>query len=83
VTYVYRFPGIHLSGKQEPREASDSQKENSLAIHDGNVPRAVEALVNRKLGSWEKGGLNPERIAREAFRIMIRQIARERERLGR
>jgi hypothetical protein len=42
----------------------------------------VRTVVHEELVAWRKA-LRPARIARETSRILQRQLARERERLGR
>lgn len=49
----------------------------------GRLDNRIEGLVRENLEQWGRKNLNPRRIADEAYRTLVRQLGRERERLGR
>jgi hypothetical protein len=79
VTRINGSPRVHE--RQGPERAVG--KDAPTAVQDGNGAKNLEALVQKNLKNWQDRVFGPERIARQAYRIMTRKLVRERERLGR
>ncbi len=78
---------VHRRATMESPQRAAEPGRSPGAVPDGAsrqaTAREVEALVRHNLERWQRKALNPKRIARQAQQSMVRQLVRERERLGR
>lgn len=78
--YVYRRTGgAGMDGEITATIAGGS----TLTGVGARLDSRIEGLVRDNLEQWGRKHLNPRRIADEAYRTLVRQLGRERERLGR
>ena len=81
MTYVYPTRGADPRHEGNYPEATARGEDGWQIAQD--MPKAVEDLVRRSLKHWQERVFKPEQVAQEAYRIMVKQLVRARERLGR
>jgi len=83
LTYAVPFPGPQDS-RARPSRGRTIDEADGMALRQGeDVSKKVEAVVNQSIRKWQEKNLEPDRIARKAYQMMMKRLIREKERLGR
>jgi len=83
LTYAVPFPGLHDSRTRSPKDRPMVEDEGTALRQGEDVSKKVEAAVNQGIQKWQEKNLEPDRIARKAYQMMMKRLIREKERLGR